>query len=127
MEHDTDFLCRLVEIAKHQPGFVGPAVDGGSGAGSPNRYRLVLPIGEAAAFERANGFENLEQLDSLGAGGPGGDAGEQRLQGKETMEVAGSLGFLPSCSLRTLTSSWRYSITFCCLRLIQPARQTRKN
>ena len=37
-----------------------------------------------------------------------------------------NLGFLPSCSFKTLTSYWRYSITFCWLRLIQPAIQMRK-
>ena len=36
-------------------------------------------------------------------------------------------GFLPSRSLRTLPSSWRYSMTFCWLRLSQPARQMRMN
>ena len=89
MQHATDFLRSFVEIAEHQPGFTRPAVDGRSGARSPNRYGLVAPIGEAAGFELADGLEHREQLEGLGAGRPGCDAGEQGLQGEETMEAAG--------------------------------------
>jgi hypothetical protein len=38
-----------------------------------------------------------------------------------------NLGYLPSCSFRILSSSLRYSITWCWLRLTQPAIQMRKN
>ena len=92
MEHAMDFLGIILEIAQHQPGFVGPAVDGGSRPRPPSRYGLVSPIGETAGFQRANGAEDRKQFKRLGAGWPRCNASEEGVQGKETMEAPGCLG-----------------------------------